>query len=109
MREIRVNVGRTGALNPYAVLEPVEISGVTVSNATLHNEDLIAQKDIREGDWVEIIRAGEVIPQVIGPIRDREPMAISSNRRPDACSTGSLNRHATPPAARWGSCSRSRT
>jgi DNA ligase (NAD+) len=72
VREIRVNVGRTGALNPYAVLEPVEISGVTVSNATLHNEDLIAQKDIREGDWVEIIRAGEVIPQVIGPLRDRE-------------------------------------
>lgn len=70
--EIRVNVGRTGALNPYAVLEPVEVSGVTVSNATLHNEDLIAQKDIRVGDWVEIIRAGEVIPQVIGPLRDRE-------------------------------------
>jgi DNA ligase (NAD+) len=72
VREIRVNVGRTGALNPYAVLEPVEISGVTVSNATLHNEDLNAQKDIREGDWVEIIRAGEVIPQVVGPLRDRE-------------------------------------
>ena len=84
VKEIRVNVGRTGALNPYAVLEPVEISGVTVSNATLHNEDLIAQKDIREGDWVEIIRAGEVIPQVIGPIRDRErgprPFAM-----PDTC------------------------
>ncbi len=72
VREIRVNVGRTGALNPYAVLEPVECGGVVVSNATLHNEELIAQKDIREGDWVEIIRAGEVIPQIIGPLRDRE-------------------------------------
>lgn len=72
VKKIRVNVGRTGALNPWAELEPVEIGGVTVSNVTLHNEDLIAQKDIREGDWVEIIRAGEVIPQIIGPIRDRE-------------------------------------
>jgi DNA ligase (NAD+) len=84
VKEIRVNVGRTGALNPYAVLEPVEISGVTVSNATLHNEDLIAQKDIREGDWVEIIRAGEVIPQVIGPIRDRERGARPFTM-PDTC------------------------
>jgi DNA ligase (NAD+) len=68
LENIRVNVGRTGALNPYAVLTPVEISGVTVSSATLHNEDLIAQKDIREGDRVEVIRAGEVIPQVVRPI-----------------------------------------
>src|SRR3989475_6096814 len=52
LHEIRINVGRTGALNPYAVLEPVEIGGVTVSNATLHNADLIAAKDIRVGDWV---------------------------------------------------------
>jgi DNA ligase (NAD+) len=84
VREIRVNVGRTGALNPYAVLEPVECGGVTVSNATLHNEDLIAQKDIREGDWVEIIRAGEVIPQVIGPLRDRE-RGPRPFKMPDEC------------------------
>lgn len=71
LEEIRINVGRTGALNPYAVLTPVEVGGVTVSSATLHNEDLIAQKDIRIGDWVEIMRAGEVIPQVIGPVRAR--------------------------------------
>lgn len=89
VKEIRVNVGRTGALNPWALLEPVEIGGVTVSNATLHNEDLIAQKDIREGDWVEIIRAGEVIPQVIGPLRDRargaKPFRMPS--RCPACGT----------------------
>jgi DNA ligase (NAD+) len=69
--DIRVNVGRTGALNPYAELEPVEIGGVTVSAATLHNADLIAAKDIRIGDWVEVTRAGEVIPQVLGPVRER--------------------------------------
>jgi DNA ligase (NAD+) len=66
--KIRVNVGRTGALNPWAELEPVQVSGVTVTAATLHNEELIATKDIREGDRVEIIRAGEVIPQIVRPI-----------------------------------------
>jgi len=71
LQRIEVNVGRTGALNPWAVLEPVEIGGVTVSKATLHNADLIAAKDIREGDWVEVTRAGEVIPQVLGPVRER--------------------------------------
>jgi DNA ligase (NAD+) len=69
--DIRINVGRTGALSPYAVLEPVELGGVTVSSATLHNADIIAERDIRAGDWVEIVRAGEVIPQVLGPLRDR--------------------------------------
>ncbi len=69
--DIKINVGRTGALNPWAELEPVEIGGVTVSNATLHNADLIAAKDIRIGDWVEVTRAGEVIPQVLGPVRER--------------------------------------
>jgi len=66
LKEIRINVGRTGALNPYAVLEPVEIGGVTVSTATLHNFALIAAKDIMPGDQVEVTRAGEVIPQVLG-------------------------------------------
>ena len=69
--DIKVNVGRTGALAPWAVLEPVELGGVTISSATLHNEDQIAQKDIRIGDWVEIVRAGEVIPQVVGPLPSR--------------------------------------
>ena len=92
--EIRVNVGRTGALNPYAVLEPVEIGGVTVSNATLHNADLIAAKDIREGDWVEVTRAGEVIPQVLGPVREKRSGGEKAYRMPEKCpSCGSQVEH----------------
>jgi DNA ligase (NAD+) len=68
---IEVNVGRTGSLNPFAVLQPVEIGGTTVQLATLHNFELIADKDLREGDVVQVKRAGEVIPQVIGPVPDR--------------------------------------
>jgi DNA ligase (NAD+) len=83
--DIRINVGRTGALNPYAVLEPVEVSGVTVSSATLHNEELIEAKDIRIGDWVEVMRAGEVIPQVVGPLRERRDGSERAFRMPDAC------------------------
>lgn len=68
LNEIRVNVGRTGVITPYAVLEPVEIGGVIVRQATLHNFDYIFEKDIRPGDRVMIKRAGDVIPYVIGPI-----------------------------------------
>src|SRR5213075_2975051 len=80
--DIRINVGRTGALNPYAVLEPVEIGGVTVSNATLHNAELIAAKDIRVDDWVEVTRAGEVIPQILGPAAGR-PRGEKKFRMPE--------------------------
>jgi len=83
--DIQLNVGRTGAINPFAVLEPVEVGGVTVSSATLHNEDLIEARDIRIGDWVEVTRAGEVIPQVLGPLRERRTGDERPFRMPPTC------------------------
>src|SRR5207253_1237917 len=86
LKEIRINVGRTGALNPYAVLEPVEIGGVTVSTATLHNFALIKAKDIREGDLVEVTRAGEGAARRRphqgrrGPLRDHADAAADARR-----------------------------
>jgi DNA ligase (NAD+) len=68
--QIGVNIGRTGTLNPYAILEPVQIGGVTIRNATLHNEEDIHRKDVREGDTVIVKRAGDVIPQVVAPIKE---------------------------------------
>src|SRR5919202_2348032 len=69
--DIQVNIGRTGTVNPFAVLEPVEIGGAIVKLATLHNFELIREKDLRVGDWVQVKRAGEVIPQIIGSIPER--------------------------------------
>jgi DNA ligase (NAD+) len=69
--KIGINVGRTGSLNPYAVLEPVRVGGVTISSAALHNEEDIHRKDIRIGDWVVVQRAGEVIPEIVEPVVSR--------------------------------------
>ncbi len=69
--DIGISVGRTGTLNPYAILEPVSVGGVTIKQAALHNEDDIRRKDIRIGDTVIVQRAGEVIPQVVGPVKSR--------------------------------------
>jgi DNA ligase (NAD+) len=69
--DIGINVGRTGSLNPYAILEPVRVGGVIISKAALHNEEDIHRKDIRIGDWVVVQRAGEVIPEIVGPIVSR--------------------------------------
>ncbi len=85
LKRIVVNVGRTGSLNPAAELEPVRIGGVTVSNATLHNADYVAERDIREGDMVVIKRAGEVIPQVLRPILELRPMQAKPWQMPDHC------------------------
>jgi DNA ligase (NAD+) len=85
LRSIEVNVGRTGSLNPFAVLEPVQVGGVTISQATLHNEDDIRRKDIRVGDTVLVHRAGEVIPQVIGPILSKRPPEARPYELPREC------------------------
>lgn len=82
---IEVNVGRTGQLNPYAVLEAVEIGGTTVRLATLHNEQLIRDKDLRVGDVVQVKRAGDVIPQVIGPVPERRSGSEREWRMPSRC------------------------
>jgi DNA ligase (NAD+) len=82
---ITENVGRTGTLNPFAVLEPVRIAGATVKLATLHNEDDIRRKDIREGDTVIVQRAGDVIPQVVGPVVSKRTGKERVYRMPKKC------------------------
>jgi DNA ligase (NAD+) len=82
---IEINVGRTGTLNPYAVLEPVRLGGVTVTNATLHNEEDIRRKDLRVGDTVVVRRAGDVIPQVMEPVLELRPPDAVPYELPTRC------------------------
>ena len=82
---ININVGRTGVLNPWAELEPVEVGGVTVRKATLHNEEDIRRKDLRVGDMVIVQRAGDVIPQVVAPLTDLRTGAEMPFAMPEAC------------------------
>lgn len=83
--DIGINVGRTGSINPYAVLEPVRLDGVTIKTATLHNEEDILRKDVRVGDWVVIERAGQVIPRIVSPIINRRSGQEKIFSLPDSC------------------------
>ncbi|NLZ43708.1 MAG: NAD-dependent DNA ligase LigA [Clostridia bacterium] len=85
VREIQVNVGRTGVLTPLAILEPVRVAGSTVSRATLHNEDYIREKDIRVGDVVVIRKAGEIIPEVVRVVPERRTGAEQPFTMPAVC------------------------
>jgi DNA ligase (NAD+) len=101
LRKISVNVGRTGAVTPFAELEPVFIAGSTVSMATLHNADDIARKDIREGDWVIVEKAGDVIPRVVGPVLSKRADETQPWVMPTACPRCGSDLHRAEGEAVW--------
>jgi DNA ligase (NAD+) len=101
LARIDVNVGRTGAVTPFAVLEPVFLAGSTISLATLHNADDIARKDIREGDWVTVEKAGDVIPRVVGPVLSRRSPDLQPWVMPTICPRCGSHLHRAEGEAVW--------
>src|SRR5882672_12399926 len=101
LKRIEVNVGRTGAVTPFAMLDPVFVSGSTVSMATMHNADDIARKDIREGDWVIVEKAGDVIPRVVGPIPGKRPADSKPWVMPTICPRCGSTLHRPEEEAVW--------
>ncbi|MFL5760543.1 MAG: NAD-dependent DNA ligase LigA [Thermomicrobiales bacterium] len=99
LEDIVINVGRTGTLNPLAILIPVNIGGVTVQRATLHNEDEIARKDIRIGDTVVVQRAGDVIPQIVAVVTERRTGKEKPFKMPEKCPVCAAPTHREPGAA----------
>ena len=85
LRKIDIHTGRTGKVTPFAVLEPVFVGGVTITYATLHNEDEVRRKDVRRGDTVIVRRAGDVIPEIVGPILAKRPKSARRWKMPKAC------------------------
>jgi len=101
LRTIAVNVGRTGAVTPFAMLEPVFVAGSTISMATLHNADDISRKDIREGDTVIIEKAGDVIPRVVGPVLSLRPPHSVPWQMPETCPLCGTRLHREEDEAVW--------
>jgi DNA ligase (NAD+) len=101
LRSIDVHTGRSGIVTPFAVLEPVFVGGVTVGTATLHNEDEIRRKDAREGDTVIVRRAGDVIPEVVGPVLSKRPKSAKPWRFPKACPSCGTRLVRDPGGAYW--------
>ncbi len=101
IQEIRLSVGRTGVITPIAIMTPVQVGGVTVTRATLHNEDEIRKKDIREGDWALIQRAGDVIPEVLRPLKDRRTGAEKPFHMPQLCPVCGAAIRREPDQAHW--------
>src|SRR4029077_8252769 len=85
LNDIMVSIGRTGKATPFAMLEPVVVGGANVKLATLHNQDQVRQKDVRPGDTVVVRRAGDVIPEVLGPVLARRPADSQPWHFPEAC------------------------
>jgi len=85
LKDVMVSIGRTGKATPFAMLEPVQVSGSTVQLATLHNEDQVAKKDVRPGDTVFVRKAGDVIPEVVGPVLSKRPADLAEWLFPEAC------------------------